>query len=93
MFGFQREDALTGGDPGSGFEFGFRCGCEKTHREVSRSHSSYGNEPAPLKDSWRSHQSSEGLNVKLFQMQQGGLNPEFTSLILKGTSSTCVKSG
>jgi len=37
------------------------------------------------KDSRRPHQSSEGLNIRLFQIRQGGLNVEFTSLAISGT--------
>lgn len=33
-------------------------------------------------------QNDEGLNIKLFQMLQGGLNPEFTSLAISGTEQT-----
>ena len=40
------------------------------------------------KDSRRPHQSSEGLNIKLFQIRQGGLNPEFASLAISGTGKT-----
>ena len=58
----RKEDALIGGDPGMSV---------MVTREVSRGHSSYGNEPTTLKDSRRFHQSSEGLNIKLFQMRQG----------------------
>jgi hypothetical protein len=39
-------------------------------QEVSRGHSSYRQRAAI--DKWKSHRSNEGLNVKMFQIKQGG---------------------
>jgi len=53
-----------------------------TPGEVSRGHSSCGNEPSSERR--RTHRASEGLNIKMFQMQQGGLS----SPAISGTGQT-----
>ena len=60
---------LLPGEIRSGHECGCECECGFAHGEVSRGHSSYGNESAS--DSRKSHKSSEGPNIKMFRVQQG----------------------